>query len=67
MPLVATPGTTLDHLVGITGLDYNDLNRALDLLVKLSLVNVGGTFNKRRYHIHGLTETFLHKQVTKWI
>ncbi len=66
MPLVAAPGTTLDHLAGAAGLDYGELESGLDLLIRLSLVNVGGTLNERRYQIHRLTETFLHKQVTKW-
>jgi hypothetical protein len=67
MPLTAPPGTTLEHLLGTTGLDYDDLNRALELLTRLSLVDVGGPLNDRRYQIHRLTETFLHKQVTKWL
>lgn len=67
MPLVAAPGTRLDHLAGVTGLARDDLYDALDLLIRLSLVTVGGSLNERRYQIHRLTETFLHKQVTKWI
>lgn len=66
MPLVADPGTTLAHLAGMTGLPYDELDRALERLVRLSLVNVGGDLQERRYSIHRLTETFLHKQVTKW-
>jgi hypothetical protein len=67
MPLVATPGATLDHLMGATSLDDDDLYNALDLLIRLSLVNVSGPLDERRYSIHRLTESFLHKQVTKWI
>ncbi len=66
MPLVASPGATFDHLAGTTKLAYNDLERALDLLIRLSLVDVGGPFEERRYQIHRLTESFLHKQVAKW-
>lgn len=66
MPLVAQPGTTLDHLAGITSLAETDLYDALDLLIRLSLVTVGGPLDRRRYQIHRLTETFLHKQVTRW-
>jgi hypothetical protein len=67
MPLIAAPGATLEHLVGTTGLDDDALYEALDLLIRLSLVNVGGSLEERRYSIHRLTETFLHKQVTKWL
>lgn len=67
MPLVARPGTTLAHLAAITGIDEEALYPALDFLIRLSLVDVGGTLEERRYSIHRLTETFLHKQVTKWM
>ncbi len=66
MPLVAMPGATLNHLIGATKLNYDDLDQALNLLIRLSLLNVGGTLDERRYYIHRLTETFLHTQVTKW-
>jgi hypothetical protein len=66
MPLVAAPGTTLEHLAGVSEVAYNQLDQALDLLICLSLVQVGGSLTERRYSIHRLTETFLHKQVTKW-
>jgi hypothetical protein len=66
MPLVAAPGGKLEQLVGVTGLADDDLYDALDLLIRLSLVTVGGPLDERRYQIHRLTETFLHKQVTKW-
>lgn len=67
MPLAARPGTTLAHLAGLTGLDEEALYPILDLLIRLSLVDVGGTITERRYSIHRLTETFLHKQVLKWM
>ena len=66
MPLVTAPGTTLEHLAGVSEVAYDPLNQALDLLIQLSLVQVGGSLEERRYYIHRLTETFLHKQVTKW-
>ncbi|MCB0209264.1 MAG: hypothetical protein KDJ52_08035 [Anaerolineae bacterium] len=66
MPLVAAPGITLEHLAGISEVPYDALSHALDLLIQLSLVQVGGTLQERRFYIHRLTETFLHKQVTKW-
>jgi len=66
MPLIAKPGTSLEHLTGVTGLAQDALYDALDFLIRLSLIDVGGTLDMRRYRIHRLTETFLHKQVTKW-
>jgi len=66
MPLVATPGTRFEHLAEITDLPNDLLDEALDLLARLSLVQVSGPLDQRRYQIHRLTETFLHKQVTKW-
>ena len=67
MPLAAQPGTTLAHLAALTGFEEEALYPALDLLIRLSLVDVGGTIAERRYSIHRLTETFLHKQVLKWM
>lgn len=67
MPLAARSGTTLAHLAALTGFEEEALYPALDLLIRLSLVDVGGTLTERRYHIHRLTETFLHKQVLKWM
>ncbi len=67
MPLVAAPGTTLEHLAGTTGLERDQLYDALEQLITLSLVNVGGSLTERRYQIHRLTETFLHTQVTQWM
>lgn len=66
MLLVTAPGITLEHLAGLSEIDYNPLTQALDRLIQLSLVQVGGTPNERRYYIHRLTQTFLHNQVTKW-
>ncbi|NIP25291.1 MAG: hypothetical protein GWN55_14600 [Phycisphaerae bacterium] len=42
------------------------MSQALDELVALSLVEVGGELERRRYRIHRLTETFLLTEVTKW-
>lgn len=66
MPLIGGEGATFDHLASITGLPPDDLSQALDILIAHSLVYVGGTVEERRYHIHGLTETFLRHEVAKW-
>ena len=39
---------------------------ALDLLVRLNLVESRGGLNERRYTIHSLTATFLLEQVLRW-
>jgi hypothetical protein len=64
MPLAQ--GGTLAQLTAVSELDLNDLNDALDHLVRLSLVEVGGDLEQRRYRIHRLTETFLLNEVVKW-
>jgi hypothetical protein len=55
------------QLSAVTGLKVDALNDALERLVTLSLVEVGGAdLAERRYRIHRLTETFLLTEVTKW-
>jgi hypothetical protein len=56
-----------DQLNAVTGFTLDDLNEALERLVTLSLVEVGGAdLVERHYRIHRLTETFLLTEVTKW-
>jgi len=55
-----------DQLKAVSKLAVPDLNDALERLVTLSLVEVGGELTDRRYRIHRLTETFLLTEVTKW-
>jgi transcriptional regulator with XRE-family HTH domain len=64
MPLAQ--GGTFDQLVTVSEIEKNELNHALEHLVRLSLVEVGGDIEQRRYRIHRLTETFLLHEVTKW-
>jgi DNA polymerase III delta prime subunit len=55
------------QLSAVTGLKVDALHDALECLVTLSLVEVGGLdLTERRYRIHRLTETFLLTEVTKW-
>jgi len=54
------------QLRAISQLDIGDLNDALENLVTLSLVDVSGDLEDRRYRIHRLTETFLLNEVMKW-
>ncbi|MEM7345672.1 MAG: NB-ARC domain-containing protein [Chloroflexota bacterium] len=64
---VASPrGSTIEHLLAISGLQAGALSQALDMLATFSLVDVGGDLNARRYSIHRLTETFLLTEVTQW-
>jgi hypothetical protein len=55
------------QLRAVTNLKVDELNDALERLVMLSLIEVGGNdLVDRRYHIHRLTETFLLTEVTRW-
>jgi hypothetical protein len=56
----------LDQLEAVTKLDSAILSQALQQLVALSLVQVKGTLDDRRYILHRLTETFLLKEAIKW-
>ncbi|MCB0191320.1 MAG: hypothetical protein KDJ65_05195 [Anaerolineae bacterium] len=64
MPLAQTP--TLDQLLTLSELDIADLTEALEQLAALSLVQVGGNLETRRYTIHRLTETFLLNEAIEW-
>jgi hypothetical protein len=66
MPLVAESGGGLDQIAALSELDDQEMTAALNQLVALSLVNVRGTLEARRYSIHRLTETFLLEQVLRW-
>jgi len=64
MPLAQEGDFT--QLTAVSGLGVDELNKALDQLVTLSLVEVYGNLKDRRYRIHRLTETFLLNEVAKW-
>jgi len=65
--LLTTPcGDSIDELLATCDLKRSDLRNALKQLVTLNLVNSLGGLNDRRYSIHNLTRTFLHKQVVMW-
>ena len=66
MPLVAESGGGLDQIAALCELDEQEMMAGLKQLVDLCLVNVQGTLEARRYHIHRLTETFLLEEVLKW-
>lgn len=66
MPLVAESGGGLAQIEALGELDGQRLTAALKQLVLLSLVNVRGALEDRRYSIHRLTETFLLQEVIKW-
>lgn len=66
MPLVTERGGDLSYLVSITGLEEASVRDALGHLVTLNLVDSKGGLHQKRYTIHNLTRTFLHKQVAKW-
>jgi hypothetical protein len=64
MPLAQ--GGTFDQLTKVSEIEVDELNEALEYLVRLSLVEVGGDIEQRRYRVHRLTETFLLHEVVKW-
>jgi hypothetical protein len=66
MPLVAESGGGLDQIAALCELDELEMMAGLQQLVALSLVDVRGTLEARRYSIHRLTETFLLEEVLKW-
>ncbi|MBN1995407.1 MAG: hypothetical protein JW953_22150 [Anaerolineae bacterium] len=64
MPL-AQEGT-LEQLLALNELEPDELSRALEQLAALSLVQIGGGLEERRYSIHRLTETFLLNEAIQW-
>lgn len=52
-------GFTFDHIVSISGLSEVSVDRSLENLILLSLVDLGGSLHERRYRLHRLTEVFL--------
>jgi hypothetical protein len=64
MPL-AQAGS-LEQLASLAELPAGDLGQALAELARLSLVEVVGGLEERRYTIHRLTETFLLNEAIKW-
>lgn len=66
MPLVSEQGGTIELLQAMCQLPDIDLNKSLELLISLNLVEVRGGLQRRNYTIHSLTRTFLHEQVIRW-
>ncbi len=64
MPL-AQEGT-LEQLLALSRLELAELYQALQQLATLSLVQVEGDLEERRYAIHRLTETFLLNEAITW-
>ncbi|MCB0164833.1 MAG: hypothetical protein KDI79_11440 [Anaerolineae bacterium] len=64
MPLAQEGG--LKHLLALSQLEPGDLHDALQQLATLSLVQVEGDLENRRYSIHRLTETFLLNEAISW-
>jgi hypothetical protein len=66
MVLLSPNGDTIEYLNKISGLSLHDLHTSIQKLVMLNLVEARGAMQRRLYAIHGLTRTFLLKQVIKW-
>lgn len=58
MPTLAASGGYWENLLAVSGLPEEELEQAVQELVGLSLLNVGGV-EERRYTIHRLTYTFI--------
>ncbi len=52
-------GFTLEHLIEVAGLAPSSIERSIEELLLLSLVDLRGTLFDRRYSLHRLTEMFL--------
>lgn len=66
MPLFAQDGADLAAIRRVSDLPDDELVEALTHLARLSLVNISGGLQGRRYSIHRLTESFLLKEVIQW-
>ncbi|MCB0064153.1 MAG: AAA family ATPase [Caldilineaceae bacterium] len=67
MPLVGPLGADVEYIAEIGNLAIADVYHALNHLVTLNLVQAAGGLHDRAYRIHGLTHSFLEKQVAKWM
>lgn len=66
MPLFAQSGADFASIEQVSEVTGSRLLDALERLVMLSLVNVGGGLQAHRYSIHRLTETFLLTDIIGW-
>ncbi len=66
MPLFAQSGADFASIERVSEVTGSRLLDALERLVMLSLVNVSGGLQERRYSIHRLTETFLLTDIIGW-
>ncbi len=66
MPALAASGGYWENLVAVSDLPEHELERAVQELVRMSLLNVSGT-EEKRYTIHPLTYTFITSDLLgKW-
>ncbi len=63
MPVFSQTGATLERIEAINDISADQLTDALDQLITLSLVNISGDYQSRRYSIHRLTETFIRREI----
>jgi hypothetical protein len=60
--LVTEEGGRLEQIAAASELDEDDTAACLYRLATLSLVNVGGSLQEKRYSLHQLTQTFVARQ-----
>lgn len=58
-------GFRLDHLVAVSGLSDEAVDKSIEELVLLSLVDLSGNLAERRYRLHRLTEVFLLRMLSE--
>lgn len=66
MPMASGTGMLPEQMGVISGLNGQDLWRAIAELANRSLLEVQGTIWERRYGIHRLTEAFLQTEIINW-
>jgi hypothetical protein len=52
-------GFNFEHLHAVSGLPEAEVQQALEKLILLSLVDLGGSLMERRYRLHRLTGIFI--------
>jgi len=58
-------GFKLDHLLAVSGLNEQTIDKCLEELILLSMVDLTGSIFDRRYRLHRLTEVFLVRMLSE--
>lgn len=66
MPLATSYGATSSQIGELTGMPASLILEALEILVRLNLIDSRDDGTEQHFTIHSLTRTFLHEQVLAW-